>query len=160
MEVFPLPASVRYDYARAFDRGKHEGTDIFAPKGTPVLAVVSGLARTAIEPKGGKVVYLEGDDARTYYFAHLDTWSLPLMARGSKEVETGEVIGQVGSTGNAEGKAPHVHLQVKLRGRNFDPFDQLERVDPKRRGPGGLDSKAIAVLVGLWWLATHAGVLS
>lgn len=162
MEVFPLPPESQYAYARRFERGGHEGTDIFAPAGTPVLAVVSGLARARIEPKGGKTVYLDGDDARKYYFAHLQTWSTPLTARAQKEVASGELIGFVGTTGNAAGKPPHLHFQWSLRGRTFDPFPELVRVDPHRGGRsgapgGGLDPKAIAVLAVLWWLATEQG---
>lgn len=148
-----MPESVVYHYSRAFEHGGHEGTDIFAPKGSPVLAVVSGLAQARIEPKGGKVVYLHGDDARKYFYGHLESWSLPLTARAEKEVKAGEQIGTVGNSGNAEGKAHHLHFQLSLRRRTFDPFDELERVDPKRRGPGRLDPKAIAVLVALWWLS-------
>lgn len=134
MVVFPLPASSRYSYASRFD-ASHQGTDIFAPAGTPVFAVAPGKAKARIEVKGGKTVYLEADDGITYFYGHLASWSLPLTARAEKTVEAGEQIGTVGTTGNAEGKPAHLHFQMRDRSLfSFgptDPFPALRAVDTK-----------------------------
>jgi murein DD-endopeptidase MepM/ murein hydrolase activator NlpD len=135
-----MPAESNYSYAQAFDRrpGGHHGTDIFAPRGTPVLAVFDGDARAEEDPKGGTVVYLTGTGAfpRTAYYAHLDSVEPPLGTGASLFVQAGAVIGYVGNTGNAAGKAPHLHLQVSNpNGRSVaDPFPHLVEVDTKRGG--------------------------
>jgi murein DD-endopeptidase MepM/ murein hydrolase activator NlpD len=159
VEHFPLPADAQYSYASAFNRGVHNGIDIFAPKGTPVLAVSSGIATTSIEPKGGKVVYLQGDDRRKYFYGHLDTWNVRLLARDPWDVEAGEVLGYVGNTGNAAGKSPHVHFEVEYQRRKYDPFPLLREVDPvvypsgptRRGGGSSVVPGSVLALALLWW---------
>lgn len=160
MQVFPVREG--YQYARAFDErpGGHKGTDIFAPAGTEVLAVDSGFARTDDDPKGGNTVYLQGPDGTRYYYAHLQDYE----GKFPRQVAAGEVLGRVGSTGNARGKAPHVHFQIFVPGHGvMDPFDELRRVDSGRGGSVLPDGAAllreglgelgvIAVLALLWWL--------
>lgn len=98
-------------------RGKrHEATDILAPRGTPVLAMDDGIIRKLFLSKpGGLTIYefdLEG--IYCYYYAHLDSY-----ARGLKEgmqVRHGDVIGYVGSTGDAQSTAPHLHLGITRLG--------------------------------------------
>ncbi|HWO12531.1 MAG TPA: M23 family metallopeptidase, partial [Polyangiaceae bacterium] len=90
LDLFPLPADSEYGYAEhsTFQRGVHEGLDIFAPLGTPVLAVFDGTARGVLEEgKGGNVVYLEapGPFGRRAFYAHLDSLEPPLA------IETVEV---------------------------------------------------------------------
>ncbi len=72
---------------------------------------------------GGLAYYLHGDDGNTYYGAHLDS----LAGRPGK-VDRGDVIGRVGTTGNAAGTPPHLHFEFKPRGgRSVDPYPTLER---------------------------------
>lgn len=182
LDLFPMPSSANYSYAQRFERGVHEGTDIFAPRGTPVLAVFDGDARASSEGKGGNVVYLQGVGpfARRAFYAHLDSVEPPLGTGAVQFVTAGDVLGYVGTTGNAEGKPPHLHFGVSNPdARSFaDPFPHLVEVDTKRGGapvdPGAPkdpppvfdvdpDSGAvevsdgtkaaigIAVLFALWW---------
>lgn len=162
MDRFPLPSTVRYAYARNWEPGEkgHKGTDIFAPRNAPVVAVSSGVARRATETKGGRAVYLRTPQGVEYYYAHLASWSAKLQSADSVEVDEGDVLGAVGTSGNAAGRPPHLHFQVKEDGKTIDPFDLLRAVDvnrgksiqPSSEGPqwGKL---AWAVL---WWLLTKA----
>jgi LysM repeat protein len=84
----------------------HAGNDFFAPRGTPAVAVVSGTATQTVGRLGGNQVKLFGDDGVAYYYTHLDSFGK------SGRVAAGDVIGTVGSTGNAAGGPPHVHFEV------------------------------------------------
>jgi murein DD-endopeptidase MepM/ murein hydrolase activator NlpD len=90
----------------------HEATDIIAPRGTPVLAVDAGTVRKLFLSKpGGLTVYqFDPGEVYCYYYAHLYRY-----AAGLKEGATlhrGEVVGYVGSTGNADPTAPHLHFAI------------------------------------------------
>jgi murein DD-endopeptidase MepM/ murein hydrolase activator NlpD len=100
-----------FDEVRA--NGKpHEATDIMAPRGTPVLAIGDGtVTKLFYSRSGGNTVY-EFDPLQTYcyYYAHLDRY-----ASGTREgisVHKGDVLGYVGSTGDASPAAPHLHLAI------------------------------------------------
>jgi murein DD-endopeptidase MepM/ murein hydrolase activator NlpD len=99
----------------------HQGVDIFAPRGTPVLAASDGVVRWVGENRlGGNVVFL-ADPARGHslYYAHLDRQA---VATG-QSVRTGDTLGFVGNTGNARGTAPHLHFGVYRGGTGaIDPF--------------------------------------
>lgn len=88
----------------------HKGVDIFARQGTDVLSATSGLVlfkgQTAI---GGNVVYVLGPKWRLHYYAHLKE----VRTSWFSVVENGEVLGTVGSTGNAVGKPPHLHYMIR-----------------------------------------------
>ena len=117
MAPFPVagPASYTDDWAAprytpSFHT--HEGCDIFAEFGTPVIATMAGTVTRATmgTPVGGNVVYLQLPDGTYFYYAHLDTIS-PLIYPGMK-VQPGQVLGTVGDTGNAEGGMPHLHFEI------------------------------------------------
>jgi murein DD-endopeptidase MepM/ murein hydrolase activator NlpD len=97
------------DVAHA-SRGGHRGIDIFAPKGEPVVAPVTGTvvksSRRDIGP-GGKSVTIVKDDY-SFYHAHLDQ----VYVEEGQTVEAGQLIGTVGNTGNASGTHPHVHFSI------------------------------------------------
>lgn len=167
MDVFPLLTEDRYDYARRFNG--HKGTDIFAERGTPIVAVEDGQAHADTDPLGGTVIYLDADSGNRYYYAHLDGVVDPLDPAEPfvlVEAAAGDVLGFVGDSGNAKGKQPHLHFQMAVPGRGtIDPFDELSRVDPfeqpQRREPTGPSSAETAVGLGsalvavlmLWALA-------
>jgi murein DD-endopeptidase MepM/ murein hydrolase activator NlpD len=91
---------------------KHEAQDILAARGTPVLAVAQGnVAKLFTSKPGGLTVY-QFDDSRTYcfYYAHLDRYAAGL--REGTLLRAGEVLGYVGSTGNASPATPHLHFAV------------------------------------------------
>ena len=114
----PLPNLKRADIGRdtfyeVRANGKpHEATDIMAPRGTPVLAISDGtVTKLFYSRSGGNTVY-EFDPLQTYcyYYAHLDRY-----ASGTREgmsVHKGDVLGYVGSSGDASPDAPHLHLAI------------------------------------------------
>jgi len=99
-----------YDERRG--AGRHEAIDIAAPRGTPVVAVGDGrVVKLFTSVPGGHTVYqFDPDEQFAYYYAHLDS-----HATGLKEgmpVKRGDVLGYVGSTGNAAAGAPHLHFAI------------------------------------------------
>lgn len=108
-------ASVRDWNPRAFwyepwgASGVHKGIDIFAPQGRPVIAAVPGIVIFRGQLKlGGNVVAVLGPKWRLHYFAHLRDSNVHLF----EWVAKGERLGSVGTSGNAAGKAPHLHYAV------------------------------------------------
>jgi murein DD-endopeptidase MepM/ murein hydrolase activator NlpD len=98
-------------------RGKgrrHQAIDIMAPRGTPVLAADDGrVAKISSNRGGGLSAYLVDPSGRlVYYYAHLDGYA-PGLQEG-QAVRRGDVIGYVGTTGNAPESAPHLHFAVML----------------------------------------------
>jgi peptidoglycan LD-endopeptidase LytH len=99
----------------------HQGVDIFAPRGTPVLAAADGWVTGATENRlGGKVVWVWNPaSGEALYYAHLDRQEVSPGAR----VRAGDVIGRVGNTGNARGTPPHLHFGIYEPGQGaVDPL--------------------------------------
>ena len=110
----------------------HNAIDIAAPRGTPLVAVTDGtITRRHWNGLGGKTLYLTSADGQTdYYYAHLDEYAAGVDV--GTRVSRGEVIGTVGSTGNAQG--PHLHLQVldkrgDGRGTPVNPYGLLRTAE-------------------------------
>ncbi len=104
---------LRDTFNEARDGGRtHRATDILAPRGTPVIAALSGqILRMSQSSLGGITLYLIDTEARyVYYYAHLANYS-DQVTQGLK-VEAGDVIGYVGTSGNAPSDTPHLHFQV------------------------------------------------
>ena len=99
---------------------RHQGTDIMSPRGTPVVANVSGTVRASSSAAGGTSYHLAGADGVSYYGAHLDRF-----AGVTGQVEKGTVLGWVGSSGNARGGAPHLHFEMKRGGAAVNPYARL-----------------------------------
>lgn len=98
-------------------RREHHGVDVFAPRGTPVVAVAPGVVTRVNETNlGGKVVWLRSG-SRSYYYAHLDSQRV----RPGTRVATGDTLGHVGNTGNARTTPPHLHFGIYAGGPR-DPF--------------------------------------
>ena len=93
-------------------KAKHEALDIMARRGTPVLAVDDGRVVKLFRSVPGGITLYQFDAAETvaYYYAHLDGYA-PGLAEGAA-VKRGDLIGFVGSTGNAPASAPHLHFAV------------------------------------------------
>jgi murein DD-endopeptidase MepM/ murein hydrolase activator NlpD len=104
----------------------HKGIDIFAPRGTPVLAAARGVVRS-ISPNnlGGNVVWLSDyDRGQTLYYAHLDRHNVV----AGQSVNVGDTIGFVGNTGNARTTPPHLHFGIYRRGQGaVDPYPFVYR---------------------------------
>jgi peptidoglycan LD-endopeptidase LytH len=91
------------------ESGVHKGIDIFAPKKTPVLAPTSGVVIYRGDMRlGGNVLFILGPKWRVHFFAHLNKSKVGL----GQFVTRGQEIGEVGDSGNAKGKAPHLHYQI------------------------------------------------
>jgi peptidoglycan LD-endopeptidase LytH len=90
----------------------HQGTDIFAPRGTPDVAIADGIAKISPNTLGGNAIWLYTADGNAYYYAHLDAYEGVFNADGVRGVRKGEVIGYVGNTGNAAGGPTHTHFEV------------------------------------------------
>lgn len=119
-------------------RRAHLALDIMAPRGTPVVATDDGVVvRMQRHVLGGLAIYQRDATGEfIYYYAHLDAYAKGI-AQGVA-VRRGDVIGFVGSTGNALPTAPHLHFQVMradaggdgLRGTPVNPFPYLTAPDP------------------------------
>lgn len=129
--VCPVHGKVRFVSGYGDPRGggrRHEGVDLAAPRGTPVVANVSGFFKRSSGPRGGHAYYLEGDDGVVYYGAHLSEY-----VGSNRWVRLGEAIGRVGTSGNAKGTVPHLHFErMPAGGPTVDPLPLLTRACPTR----------------------------
>jgi murein DD-endopeptidase MepM/ murein hydrolase activator NlpD len=103
----------------------HEGTDVFADAGTPLVACERGVVtRMGSNVLGGITVWLRGESGVSYYYAHLSSFAAG-VAPGSV-VEPGTVLGYVGNTGNAASTPSHLHFEVHPGGGDaVDPYPLL-----------------------------------
>ena len=111
----------------------HHALDILAPRGTPVRAAVAGTIKKLFISKAGGITIYEFDRAeeRCYYYAHLDRY--PDFLHEGQVVEQGDVIGYVGTTGNAPANTPHLHFAIMIlpptkewwKGEPIDPYPLL-----------------------------------
>ena len=117
-------------YGASRDNGQrsHEGVDIFAPKGTPVVAPTDGyISRVGLNRLGGKVVWMKDTKrGHSYYFAHLDS---QMVSPGTR-VSQGHVLGSVGNTGNARTTPPHLHFGIYQSGSK-DPLHYIQQMEDK-----------------------------
>ncbi len=99
--------------AGAVAKGKtriHEGIDIGAKKGTPVVSPITGkVIGSGYSDKGGNWAKIRGDDGIDYYFAHMDKTG---VVKG-QQISAGHTIGTVGNSGNAKGTSPHLHFTMR-----------------------------------------------
>lgn len=110
------PAALRNDYEASRGVRSHRALDMLAPKGTPILSADDGtIGRVDRTPVGGNIIYATDPSNRfVYYYAHLDRHASGLQV--GQSVRKGDVIGYVGTTGNAPANTPHLHFQVMVRG--------------------------------------------
>ena len=104
----------------------HEGTDVMAPAGTPVVAVEDGVVTRARPNRlGGNAIRLTGASGHGYYYAHLAAYAPGVVA--GLPVQAGQLLGWVGDTGDAKGGAPHLHFEVHRPGSDeaVNPFPLL-----------------------------------
>lgn len=131
--AFPVSGATRSVCSDSFGAPRwpdrvHKGVDCFAPRGTPLVAAEAGVIRYATPGEefscatGGDIsgnrVSVRGRSGYVYYYGHLDS----ILVATDQLVERGQVIGTVGSTGNASCSGPHLHFEVKC-GENGEPFD-------------------------------------
>jgi predicted chitinase/murein DD-endopeptidase MepM/ murein hydrolase activator NlpD len=148
---FPVPAPYEASFSddwhacRDGCRRKHKGNDIFAPEGSPLVAVEAGVIAKVDgtdDSNGGLSIWLRGDSGVAYWYAHN---SANYVTAGQR-VGRGQLIGRVGHTGNARTTPSHVHFQVNRCGElsssepcTVDPFGVISRWTPGQVG-GGADA--------------------
>jgi murein DD-endopeptidase MepM/ murein hydrolase activator NlpD len=129
-----------YTDPRADGTRDHRAIDIMAPLGTPVLAASAGRVEKLFESgDGGHTVYVRSlDNKQSFYYAHLDRY-VPGLREG-QAVAQGDMIAFVGSTGNADPGAPHLHFAIHVmsptdkwfEGTPIDPYPYLAGKAPTR----------------------------
>ena len=122
----PLPNGSSFidtwGYARSQGR-THKGTDMIASRGSIIVAMRAGTVRMNWHSLGGRQVYVNGTDGITYYYAHLSGY--PSGLSNGQRVSQGQVIGYVGSTGNATTNV--LHLGMIVGGRYVNPYPTVRR---------------------------------
>ena len=117
---------------------EHHAIDIMAPRGTPVLAAAPGKVEKIFESaNGGHTLYVRsGDGGTVYYYAHLDAYDADVHE--GLTVAQGQRIATVGSTGDADPSAPHLHFEIKRmrpgeswwQGTDVNPYPLLAGKQP------------------------------
>ena len=137
---FTFPVYGAHDYTDTFgaaraDTGFHEGNDIFAAAGTPIVAVTSGtLNRVGTLKVSGNRLWVKSDRGDSFFYAHLSAFAAD--DHNGLRVKAGQVIGFVGSTGDAEKTPPHLHFEVHPGdGPAVDPYPFLRAWEGRRDVP-------------------------
>ena len=105
-------------------RGRtHAAMDVYAEKGTPIVAPVSGkVISTRTSKIGGHTARVLGDDGITYYFAHMADGA---VVGAGQRILAGNHIGYVGNSGSAKNTKPHLHFSMKKGGKAINPYSFL-----------------------------------
>ena len=116
------PRAFSNDYGQPRSGGRsHQGIDILSPRGTPIVAPVSGNVKHHNSSLGGLSFYLSGDDGNTYFGTHLQSYA------ASGRVSAGTVVGYNGDSGNARG-TPHLHFEIHPGGGGaINPYPTLSK---------------------------------
>lgn len=156
--VFPVSGDNHFfnDWGQPRNGGRtHEGTDIFAKIGTPVVAPAAGrlkihpIGPTNPNTLGGNSASVTEADGTYYYFAHLSAFQ-----GGDRNVAAGDVIGFVGDTGNAKGTTPHLHFEVHPQGGGpINPYPLLlaatRTITPPARAAQSSAGNGVFVALGV-----------
>lgn len=126
--AYEVPLIDSYGFPRMLgteDEHWHEGIDIFAPMGAPLVAAERGVITNIGTGKlGGLKVWLRGASGTDWYYAHLADFAEGLAV--GQVMEAGDLLGYVGTTGNAVGTPPHLHMQVHPGGNDaVNPYPML-----------------------------------
>jgi murein DD-endopeptidase MepM/ murein hydrolase activator NlpD len=127
--VFPVAGGAHYGHdfgAPRADTGFHEGSDLFAPEGTPLVAVQNGvLHNVGWNRLGGWRLWIEDTNHNWFYYAHMSAYA-PIAVNGA-HVSAGDVVGFVGHTGDAVSTPSHLHFEIHPGGQwAVPPYDYLQ----------------------------------
>jgi murein DD-endopeptidase MepM/ murein hydrolase activator NlpD len=119
-----------FTQARASGTRRHDAIDILAPRGAPVIAAAAGkVEKLFLSKEGGNTIYIRSPDGRwLFYYAHLDHYQ-PGLVEGMA-IEQGAMIGSVGSTGNADPAAPHLHFAVWMTSPDRKWWEEATALNP------------------------------
>ena len=102
---------------------RHEGVDIFAPRGAPVRSTTAGvIVRVRVTALGGRVVWVLGPGGQRHYYAHLARFAD--VAPG-QPIKAGSLLGYVGNSGNARNTPPHLHYGIYTAAGAINPYPLL-----------------------------------
>lgn len=143
---FVFPVGGPHSYSDTFGAARmfgtsyahlHQGTDIFAARNTPILAVERGvLIKVGTDVLGGLKVWLVGASGTRYYFAHMESFAEGIVE--NQVVNAGDVLGFVGTSGNAADTPPHTHFEVHPNdGPAVNPYPLLKIVDDAQKQLAG-----------------------
>jgi murein DD-endopeptidase MepM/ murein hydrolase activator NlpD len=128
--VFPVAGPTSFISSFGFCRDgcsrRHQGNDLFARAGTPVVAAEDGwVEKVGVNSLGGNIVWTRGKSGYRYYYAHLREWA-PIVA--GQPITAGTVVGTVGNTGNAATTPSHLHFEIHPGSASaIDPYPILIR---------------------------------
>jgi peptidoglycan LD-endopeptidase LytH len=149
IRVFPVigPAHFSDDFGYMRPDGSvHHAIDIMADEGEPLVAVDDGQVRFGSDPLGGNIANLYAQDGTRYYYAHLYAFA----GTAPRMVTAGEVIGYVGSTGNAAGGPSHVHFaEYPGNGAPTNPHDALMRAPHAQPASSSPSAGKVLLAIGL-----------
>ncbi|MCU1347264.1 MAG: family metallopeptidase, partial [Acidobacteria bacterium] len=110
---------------------QHKGIDIFASKGTEIVAVADGIISFIGDQRlGGHCIWLTTEGGASFYYAHLDRWAAGLYE--GMEVQSGDLLGYVGNTGNAKYTPSHLHFGVNQNDEMVNPYPILAKAIPSQ----------------------------
>lgn len=145
LNVQPFDLSNSWGASRDGGRRRHKGIDIFAPKGTAVVAVTDGIVSYIGEqPKGGLCLWLTTENGTAFYYAHLDRWAAGLYE--GIEVRSGDLLGYVGNTGNARTTPSHLHFAVNENDEMVNPYPILTKATVVKRAHVAVEATAGSAL--------------
>jgi murein DD-endopeptidase MepM/ murein hydrolase activator NlpD len=137
--VQPFDLSNSWGDARDGGKRKHRGIDIFAPRGTAIVAVADGVVSyIGDQPKGGHCLWLTTENGASFYYAHLDRWAAGLYE--GMEVLSGDLLGYVGNTGNAKYTACHLHFGVNQNDEMVNPYPILTKATTVKQARVAVES--------------------
>src|SRR5690606_24049067 len=109
----------------------HQGLDYPAPKGTPIRATAQGkISFIGVQNGYGKVIFIEHDDVYSTVYAHQSRFKKGL--RKGVNIEKGQIIGYVGSTGISSG--PHLHYELRVNNQPVDPIQEKRKLAASKPG--------------------------
>jgi len=119
-----------FTQSRAGGARVHDAIDIMAPRGTAVIAAAAGkVEKLFLSRDGGNTIYIRSPDGRLlYYYAHLDAYA-PGLTEG-QPVAAGATLGTVGSSGNADPAAPHLHFAIASSDPAAPWYQQAPAINP------------------------------